>query len=126
LNPPDPALEPGAAHLPRQPRDDDGPVFAELWHAQVFALAVKLSEAGWFTWPEWAAALGAEFKAAAARGAPDDGSRYYGHWLAALEKLAVAKGLTDLPALSRRKRDWVAAYEATPHGQPVKLGRGHS
>jgi nitrile hydratase accessory protein len=99
-------------------------VFAEAWQAQAFALAVKLSEASWFTWSEWAAALGAEFKAAAARGEPDDGSRYYEHWLAALEKLAVAKGLTDRSALGRRKRDWVAAYEATPHGQPVKLDAG--
>jgi nitrile hydratase accessory protein len=124
LSRPDPAWESGAANVPPQPRDGDGPVFAEAWQAQAFALAVKLSEASWFTWSEWAAALGAEFKAAAARGEPDDGSRYYEHWLAALEKLAVAKGLTDRSALGRRKRDWVAAYEATPHGQPVKLDAG--
>ncbi len=29
--------------LPRLPRDADGPVFAEPWQAQAFALAVKLS-----------------------------------------------------------------------------------
>lgn len=112
---------PVAPLLPRQPADGDGPVFAEAWQAQAFALAVKLSQAGWFTWPEWAAALGAELKAAAARGEPDDGSHYYEHWLAALEKLSIAKGLTDPGALLNRKQAWEEAYEATPHGKPVTL-----
>src|SRR5215472_9049581 len=31
------------AALPRLPRDEGGPVFAEPWQAQAFALAVKLS-----------------------------------------------------------------------------------
>ena len=57
--------------LPRLPRDEDGPVFAEPWQAQAFALAVKLSEQGHFTWTEWAAALADEVKAAAALGLPD-------------------------------------------------------
>jgi hypothetical protein len=30
--------------LPRLPRDEGEPVFAEPWQAQAFALAVKLSE----------------------------------------------------------------------------------
>ena len=45
------------AALPRLPRDTGGPVFAEPWEAQAFALAVRLSEQGHFTWKEWAAAL---------------------------------------------------------------------
>jgi len=44
--------------LPRLPQDKGEPVFAEPWQAQAFALAVKLSEEGYFTWKEWAAALG--------------------------------------------------------------------
>jgi nitrile hydratase accessory protein len=48
-------------------------VFAEPWQARVFPLAVNLSEQGHFTWTEWATALGAELKAAADRGEPDDG-----------------------------------------------------
>ena len=43
--------------LPPLPRDEEGPVFAEPWQAQAFALAVKLSEQGHFTWKEWATAL---------------------------------------------------------------------
>src|SRR6516165_2945133 len=44
--------------LPRLPREKEGPVFAEPWEAQAFALTVKLSEQGHFTWSEWARALG--------------------------------------------------------------------
>ena len=51
--------------LPHLSRDAEGPVFAEPWQAQAFALAVKLSEQGHFTWKEWAAALADELKAAA-------------------------------------------------------------
>jgi nitrile hydratase accessory protein len=111
------------AALPRIPRDEEGPVFAEPWQAQAFALAVKLSEDGHFSWKEWAAALAAELKAAADRGEPDDGSKYYEHWLATLERLVTAKGLTDRAALAERKEAWADAYRHTPHGKPVELRR---
>ncbi len=112
------------AALPRQPRDEGGPVFREPWEAQAFALAVKLSEQGHFTWKEWAAALAGELKAAADRGEPDDGSHYYEHWLATLERLVTAKGLTDPAALLERKEAWADAYRHTPHGKPIELGAG--
>jgi nitrile hydratase accessory protein len=112
------------ATLLRLPRDAGGPVFAEPWEAQAFALAVKLSELGYFTWKEWATALADELKAAAGRGEPDDGSRYYHHWLVVLERLVTAKGLTDLPALLARKEAWAEAYRRTPHGKPVELTAG--
>ena len=107
--------------LPRLPRDEGGPVFAEPWQAQAFALAVKLSEQGHFTWKEWAAGLAEELQAAARRGEPDDGSRYYEHWLTALERLVTAKGLTDQATLLTRREAWAEAYRATPHGTPVEL-----
>ena len=109
------------AALPPLPRDEEGPVFAAPWQAQAFALAVKLSEQGHFTWKEWAAALADELKAAAERGEPDDGSNYYHHWVAALERLVTGKGLADAPALLDRKEAWADAYRHTPHGQPVVL-----
>jgi nitrile hydratase accessory protein len=125
LNQPDPIREPeNLAALPSLPRDAGGPVFAEPWEAQAFALAVKLSEQGHFTWKEWAAALAEELKAAASRGEPDDGSRYYQHLLAALERLVAAKGLSDPAALLARKEAWAEAYRHTPHGKPVELGAG--
>jgi nitrile hydratase accessory protein len=107
--------------LPRLPRDEGGPVFAEPWQAQAFALAVKLSEQGHFTWKEWAGALATELMAAADRGEPDDGSHYYEHWLAALERLVTSKKLTDPSELLTRKEAWADAYRHTPHGKPVEL-----
>ena len=109
------------ASLPRLPRDEGGPVFAEPWEAQAFALAVKLSEQGHFTWKEWAAALADELKAAADRGEPDDGTQYYRHWQAALERLVTEKGLSDRTAMTERKEAWADAYRHTPHGKPVEL-----
>lgn len=124
LNPPDVApVTPGLEELPPIPRDADGPIFAEPWQAEVFALAVRLSAQGHFTWKEWASALADEVSGAARRGEPDDGSRYYHFWLSALERLAVAKRLTDTSTLLQRKHAWVHAYRHTPHGHPVELIR---
>jgi nitrile hydratase accessory protein len=108
------------------PHDEDGPSFAEPWQAQAFAMAVMLSEQGYFTWKEWASALADEIKAAAARGETDDGSSYYHYWLAALERLAAEKGLTDAASLAARKEEWADAYRHTPHGKPVELLRNRT
>jgi nitrile hydratase accessory protein len=102
-------------------RDEAGPVFAEPWQATAFALAVRLSAAGHFTWSEWAATLAQELKSDAERGEADEGSKYYHHWLAALERLVVAKRLSDPESLLARKQAWANAYRHTPHGQPVLL-----
>lgn len=109
------------ASLPLLRRDEGGPVFAEPWQAQAFALAVRLSAQGHFTWKEWAAALADELKSAADRGEPDDGSRYYEHWLTALERLVTAKGLSNPDEMFARKEAWADAYRHTPHGKPVAL-----
>jgi len=107
-----------------QPRDDNGPVYAEPWQAQAFAIAVELSRLGHFTWAEWTSALAAELKAARAAGEVDDGRRYYDRWLAALESLVARKGLATAADLSRRKHEWADAYRDTPHGRPVALRGG--
>ena len=109
------------ASLTSLPRDAGGPVFAEPWQAQAFALAVQLSAHGYFTWNEWAAALAEELESAADRGHPDDGLRYYEHWLAALERLVSAKALSHPSELLARKEAWADAYLRTPHGKPVAL-----
>jgi nitrile hydratase accessory protein len=107
--------------LPAIPRDEDGPIFAEPWQAQAFALAVGLSAQGHFTWKEWTSALAEELQSAAARGEADDGTHYYEHWLTALERIVTTKGLTDTAALLTRKEAWANAYRHTPHGKPVAL-----
>ena len=96
-------------------------MFAEPWQAQAFAIAVTLSDQGHFTWKEWAGELADTLKAAADRGEPDDGSRYYEYWLATLERVVVARGLADPANLVARKDAWTTAYRSTPHGTPVEL-----
>ena len=113
LSPPDHPAQPAAlAALPDLPRNEEGPVFAEPWQAQAFALAVKLSEMGHFTWKEWAATLAGELKAAADRGEPDDGSHYYHCWLSTLERLVVSKGLSQSGELLTCKEAWAEATGA--------------
>jgi nitrile hydratase accessory protein len=107
--------------LPEIPRDADGPVFREPWEAQAFAMAVALHERGAFSWPEWAAALAAEIKAAEAAGDPDSGETYYRHWFAALERLLATKALASRSELEKRRDQWDRAARATPHGRPIEL-----
>jgi nitrile hydratase accessory protein len=109
--------------LPRIPRDGEGPVFGAPWEAQAFAMAVRLHEAGHFTWREWAERLAAELRAASERGEPDDGSHYYEHWLAALEALVADKAIVPRDELERRADEWATAARETPHGQPIELRR---
>jgi nitrile hydratase accessory protein len=117
LNGPD---VPGAYEtLPGLPGDTGGPVFAEPWQAQAVALAVALNEQGAFTWSEWAQALSRELARDGDSG--DDGTRYYHHWVAALEALIGQRGLVDAAVLATRKADWAEAYRLTPHGAPVLL-----
>ncbi len=91
--------------------------FDEPWQATAFAMVVKLHEGGLFTWAEWAETLGAELAANRDRA-------YYDNWLAALERLVTAKGVTGTDELGTLKDAWRDAYIHTPHGQPVRLDRG--
>jgi nitrile hydratase accessory protein len=90
------------------------PYFAEPWEAEAFALAVTLHEAGAFSWGEWTAALAEALRRDAER-------PYYESWLAALEALTAAKGLTDTATLGRYAAAWGRAAERTPHGTPIEL-----
>jgi nitrile hydratase accessory protein len=107
--------------VPSIPRDAAGPVFRAPWEAQAFAMALALHEQGLFTWGEWAATLGAEIKRAQAAGDPDRGDTYYGHWLAALERIVIEKGVAKPDMLARTRDAWDHAADRTPHGQPIKL-----
>jgi nitrile hydratase accessory protein len=111
-------LEAALCKVAPLPRDDAGPVFAAPWQAQAFAVTLHLHAKGLFSWTQWAEALGAQIRAA---GPADDGSRYYEHWLAALEKIVAAHGATDARALHDRAEAWTRAAAATPHGQPIEL-----
>lgn len=107
-------------NTPGLPKDDDGPVFAEPWHAQVFAMTVELHQNGIFTWPEWAEALGARLKAA---GPGDPPENYYTHWLTALERLLEKKGQVSRTERKTCVDAWDRAARSTPHGKPIVLAR---
>jgi nitrile hydratase accessory protein len=93
----------------------DDPVFREPWEAQAFAMTVLLHQQGLFTWTEWAQALSAQIAAPAAE------TPYYQHWLAALETLVAAKGLSSNEELTRYQRAWEHAAHRTPHGMSIDL-----
>ena len=115
-------LAPDLSILGGVPLNDEGaPVFAEPWEASAFALAVRLSAAGLFTWSEWADALAKEARGAGESGDPDLGGVYYRHWTCALERLCAERGLVSPEEAERRKEDWRRAYLAAPHGHPVAL-----
>src|SRR5258706_6941038 len=112
--------------LPEEPER----VFGEPWHAHVFAFAVKLSEAGHFTWSEWGEHFGARLRRAAAaddstddaRPMPEtDSATYYDVWLDALESMLIQRGLASAADLAELKEAWTEAYLRTPHGMPVGL-----
>jgi nitrile hydratase accessory protein len=105
------------------PRDADGPVFKAPWEAQAFAMALALHERGVFTWSEWASALTQAIREAQSAGDPDTGENYYRHWLVALERISVEKGLVNGTMLTSRRQEWEEAARRTPHGTPIELRR---
>ncbi|MDO5289500.1 MAG: nitrile hydratase accessory protein, partial [Pseudomonadota bacterium] len=107
--------------LPPATGQDGQAVFAQPWQAHAFAMTVELHARGLFTWPQWAQALSAEIRAAQASGDPDDGSRYYHHWLSALEKQVIAARVGTAAQLHALEQAWDAAARRTPHGQPITL-----
>ena len=110
------------ANLPLLPRDDDGPVFAEPWQAQAFAVVVELTESGKITREEWAERLGAVLKEAEGRGEYDTGDRYYDHWLTALERVVVDK---DLAGWDDLKNEGEHIREHDHHNREHQLDGGH-
>ena len=107
--------------VPGIPCEGEAPVFVEPWQAQAFAMALSLQQRGVFTWNEWADELGAQIKAAIAEGDPDDGTTYYRHWLATLERLITRKGIASADTLDRYVRAWGHAADRAPHGQTIEL-----
>ena len=109
------------AGLPLPPATGADTVFAEPWQAHAFAMTVQLHERGLFTWPEWAQALSAQIRAVQTAGEADDGTRYYEHWLNALEALVIARQAGTPEQIHALEHAWAEAAERTPHGQAIEL-----
>jgi nitrile hydratase accessory protein len=72
------------------PRRNGELVFATPWEARAFGMAVALNESGLYEWRDFSQDLAAQTAAAEQHGLS---MSYYERWLAALEKLAIARGL---------------------------------
>jgi len=107
--------------LPTIPGDNDGPVFKEPWQAEIFAMTLTLYERGVFSWSEWADQLSRSIKSAQDDGDPDLGDTYYLHWLDALEKIIISKGIGAAEQLNTLYAEWENAANTTPHGQTIEL-----
>jgi len=77
------------------PRRNGEPVFNEPWESRIFGAAVVLCERGLYEWDEFRELLIAEIAAADAGRDPsaEVQSPYYEHFLAALERLLIDKGI---------------------------------
>lgn len=90
------------------PRSNGELVFEDPWQGRVFGIAVSLHQAGRYDWTAFQERLIEEIRA---HGGDDrSADDYYGHWLAALERLLIERGLVDPDELDRR----VAEYR---HGE---------
>ncbi len=84
------------------PRRNGEPVFNEPWESRIFGAAVALCECGLFEWDEFREWLIAEIAAAdAGRDLSTQPSPYYEHFLAALERLLIDKGICAKAEIER-------------------------
>jgi nitrile hydratase accessory protein len=88
----DVAEMPGSAALPRKSGEL---VFHDDWERRAFAMAVSLSEQGYFEWPEFQQHL-IRSVAEAEKDNPLEPSRgYYESWLISLERLMAESDLME-------------------------------
>lgn len=78
--------------LESQPQQGGEPVFDSPWQARTFAMAVKLSENGMFTWKEWADRFAANIAAHEQKGTVAGSDDYYRLWQLTLEELVAERG----------------------------------
>lgn len=86
------------------PRRNGEPVFNEPWESRVFGAAVALCERGIFEWDEFRERLIAEIASSDVDSA--DPARppatYYEHFLSALERVLIDKGICDQAEISQQ------------------------
>ena len=96
-------------------------VFAEPWHAQLFATTHTLASAGHFEWKDWANHFSAALKSSDGLSPSDGEAAYYEIWLEAFEEFLIIRHLADNKELAKLKGAWTNAFLKTPHGAPVEL-----
>ena len=77
---------------------DEASAFSAPWEARAFAIALRLSAAGLFSWDEFRARLIAEVGASdrvRERDGTADQGEYYEHFVRALEAIVTEKGIAS-------------------------------
>jgi nitrile hydratase accessory protein len=92
----------GPAALPRK---NGELVFEAPWQGRAFGMVLSLRRHSPFPWSEFRDRLEREIAKA---GPEDDGTRYYEHWLGALERLVVERGLVDGDELRQRTHEYLS------------------
>ncbi|HZU15901.1 MAG TPA: nitrile hydratase accessory protein [Candidatus Dormibacteraeota bacterium] len=90
----------GAAALPRK---NGELVFEAPWQGRAFGLAVGLHQRGGYDWEDFRQRLIAQIQASRCE---PGGPGYYEHWLAALERLVLERGLVDRAEFERRVQEY--------------------
>ena len=114
-------LDPILENLTQEPippllKDDGQPIFKDSWEAEAFAIGNLLIKQGFLSCSEWVNIFSQEIKKAQALGDSDRGDTYYSHWLNALERLCIERGLTDWETHQKQLQLWHQAVLNTPHG----------
>ena len=106
--------------------DDDGPAFRDSWEAEAFAIGNLLIQQGFMSCKEWVDTFSDEIRKAQQAGDPDRGDTYFNHWMNALERICIEKGVTSREALERDKQLWALAVRNTPHGVAIALENAYT
>lgn len=85
------------------PRKNGELVFDALWEGRVFGMAVALNDQGVYPWRDFRDQL---VERIAEADASNDPSTYYERFLAALERLALAKDLVARDELDKRTAEY--------------------
>jgi nitrile hydratase accessory protein len=92
------------------PRKNGELVFDKLWEGRTFGMAVTLSDQGVYPWRDFRSSLVEVISACDASG--DTTTPYYERFLAALENLALERGLVSKDELDARTQELVAKRAA--------------
>ena len=108
---------------PAQPllRENEGNPFRDSWEAEAFAMGNLLIKSGFMTAGEWIDIFSEEIKRAQALGDEDRGDTYYNHWMNALERIMIERGIVDAETLEQQQQLWELAISKTPHGVALEL-----
>ena len=96
-------------------------VFAEPWHAELFATTHALARAGHFEWKDWANHFSAALKSSGGLDHSEGDGPYYEIWLEAFEEFLIIRHFANNKELVKLKGAWINSFLQTPPGEPIEL-----